>query len=373
MTPPAARGRRRLLTWVTLVVVAGLGALLVGALTAAPQSPLDPGSAAPSGSRALVRVLARYGVPVTATTSRRTARTRAAVVVTAPDEYTDTQLRDLRRRAGVLVLVRPATRATHAVLPAADPSGATPDAEPGCAAAGPRAAGLLDVPGDAVAYTAGRSGATRCYGGLVLLAPHLVVLGSADLLTNDRLGHEGDAALAVDLLSADRTATSLAWLRPGDDAGGHGAQSVLDVFPASSFRALWWLVAVGVLLALWRARRLGAPVTEPLPVVVRAAEVVEGHGRLYLRAGARDRAAAALRDAALRRLRRALALPPSAGPGEVAAVVAPLVGRPPADVLSVLHGTAPGDDPALQRLARDLHDLEAAAGRAATTGGGHGR
>ena len=59
--------------------------------------------------------------------------------------------------------------------------------------------------------------------------------------------------------------------------------------------AFIWLAVLGGLLVLWRARRLGPVVTEPLPVVVRSAEVVEGHGRLYSRAGARDRAAAALR------------------------------------------------------------------------------
>ena len=53
----------------------------------------------------------------------------------------------------------------------------------------------------------------------------------------------------------------------------------------------------GVLLALWQARRLGPVVAERLPVVVRAAETVEGRGRLYRARRARDRAAAALRAA----------------------------------------------------------------------------
>ena len=52
-----------------------------------------------------------------------------------------------------------------------------------------------------------------------------------------------------------------------------------------------------VLVAGWRARRLGPVVEEPLPVVVRAAEVTEGRARLYRRAKARDRAANELRRA----------------------------------------------------------------------------
>ena len=50
-----------------------------------------------------------------------------------------------------------------------------------------------------------------------------------------------------------------------------------------------------LVVGVWRGRRLGPIMTEPLPVTVRAAETVEGHGRLYHRLNARDRAANALR------------------------------------------------------------------------------
>ena len=82
---------------------------------------------------------------------------------------------------------------------------------------------------------------------------------------------------------------------PGIDDAGSGSPSIWALFPPWAQRAFWWLLVVGVLLALWRGRRLGPVVTEPLPVVVRSAEVVEGHGRLYRRAGARERAAELLR------------------------------------------------------------------------------
>jgi hypothetical protein len=121
---------------------------------------------------------------------------------------------------------------------------------------------------------------------------------------------------------------------------------------------------VGVLVAVWRARRLGAVVAEPLPVVVRAAELVEGHGRLYARAGARDRAAASLRGAAINRLGRRLGLPRGASPQHVAEAVAPFAGGSAADVAALLAGPPPADDAALGRLARELDTLEAAlAGR----------
>ena len=54
------------------------------------------------------------------------------------------------------------------------------------------------------------------------------------------------------------------------------------------------LVAVAV-LALWRARRLGRVVEEPLPVVVKAIETTQRRGRLDRKARDRQHAAAALR------------------------------------------------------------------------------
>jgi hypothetical protein len=102
-------------------------------------------------------------------------------------------------------------------------------------------------------------------------------------------------------------------------------------------------------------------VTEPLPVVVRSAELVEGHGRLYARAGARDRAAAALRHATSVRLAARLGLPRGAPADQVAVAVAPVVGRSPAETAGILAGPPPADDAALMRLAHDLDHLEAAA------------
>ena len=106
------------------------------------------------------------------------------------------------------------------------------------------------------------------------------------------------------------------------------------------------MVAV-LLLALWRARRLGPVVTEPLPVVVRAAETVEGRARLYRRGGARDTAAEALRGApgpgwrrcwgCRRAPRRPRWWPPIGG----------RTGVPAASVGALLYGAAPADDAAL--------------------------
>ncbi len=73
--------------------------------------------------------------------------------------------------------------------------------------------------------------------------------------------------------------------------------------------ALLTVVLLGVML--WRGRRLGRLVSEPLPAVVRAAETTESRGRLYRKGRDTGRAGAILqrRPAAPRRLPR---LPPGA-------------------------------------------------------------
>ena len=91
------------------------------------------------------------------------------------------------------------------------------------------------------------------------------------------------------------------------------------------------LGVVVVLLALWRMRRLGPLVTEPLPVVVRACETVEGHGRLYRSRRARDRAAAALREAALGRIVTRLGLPRDVTADAVCQELADRTGRDPGE------------------------------------------
>ena len=129
---------------------------------------------------------------------------------------------------------------------------------------------------------------------------------------------------------------------------------------------LGWLAVVVVVLALWRARRLGRVVEEPLPVVVRAAEAVEGRSRLYRASGARGSAAEALRAATRERVARRTGLPAGADRTAVVGTASERAGADPAVVDALLYGGAPGDDDALVRLADDLRSLEQTLSREAT-------
>jgi hypothetical protein len=150
----------------------------------------------------------------------------------------------------------------------------------------------------------------------------------------------------------------LVWYRPSPADARGGNASLLDLLPDGwKWATLQLVIAVG-LLALWRARRLGPVVTEPLPVRVRAAEAVEGRGRLYHRIQARDRAADALRSAVRSRLRPQLGLGRASDRVALVEAVSRRTGRPAADVDGLLYGAAPADDPALVRLADELDALE---------------
>jgi hypothetical protein len=352
---------RRLRLWLVLAVLLALAGVAVALLSPRPGRALDPTSARKDGSKALAALLANHGAPVTRTTSLNTAvRAGAATILVAePDAYSANQLARLSRGVGRLVLAGPSVAALRAVTSAVVRVGtASGPTEPGCTAPGATAAGSVDLPESATYRT---TGGTACFGGAVLVAPRLVVLGSAALLRNDTLADKGVAALDLNTISGDGSARSVAWLLPGAEAAGPGEPSVWQLFPAGAHRAFAWLIVVALLLVLWQGRRLGPAVTEPLPVVVRAAEVVEGHGRLYRRAGARDRAAAALRAAAVARLGTHAGMPRNSVE-QVAAAVAAATGRPGFDVVQLLAGPPPGDDAALLRLATALDELELAAG-----------
>jgi hypothetical protein len=109
---------------------------------------------------------------------------------------------------------------------------------------------------------------------------------------------------------------------------------------------------------LWRGRRLGPLVVEPLPVVVKAVESTQGRGRLYRRVRDREHAAGILREATRRRLGNHLRLPPDTGSEELVHAVTRATGRPPDALRGLLETGSVPDDTALTRLAHELAALE---------------
>ncbi|MFD2801624.1 DUF4350 domain-containing protein [Prauserella oleivorans] len=336
---------------VIVVLVLLTGVVLSLARSGGDGRDLDPASAEPGGSRALARLLAAQGVRVEpVTSSADVSAAGATLLVTSPGLVADAALRTLAAEAASVVLIAPDQRALDAVAPGMTAGDVltTTTRHPGCGRADAVAAGPVTLGG-----TAYRAPAT-CYDGALAASDAVTVLGSGHPLTNTALDDEGNAALALRLLGGHER---LVWYQPsaGDPGLRGGQESLYDLLPGSWVFGAVQLGVAAALFALWRARRLGPVVTEPLPVVVRGAETVEGRARLYRRAGARDHAAEALRRATRDRLLPALGLPADAEPEAVVAAVAARTGR---DAHDVLYGPSPADDAALVRLAGSLDALE---------------
>ncbi|WP_217991162.1 hypothetical protein [Mobilicoccus massiliensis] len=109
-------------------------------------------------------------------------------------------------------------------------------------------------------------------------------------------------------------------------------------------------------LALWRGRRLGPLVTEPLPVAVPADETTRARARLYRRAGDPDAIARILRDAAADDLRQALRLRPDSELTEIARAIAAALPDTTADDVHALL-TRPVPERELLAHARELRRL----------------
>ncbi|MET9620743.1 DUF4350 domain-containing protein [Streptomyces sp. NPDC006464] len=370
-----------------------LALILIGGLTLATvrsadhHGLLDPRSADPDGSRAVAEILKAQGVTLRVVTSLDEATaatgTDTTVLVTTPDLLTVSQqsaLREaMRASAGRTVLVG----AGEASLPILAPGVSSATSAPvrnrtaDCSLPAAGRAGSVDLGGER--YLTAGARAVACYpaDGLPTLVSvqdpasgETVLVGSPDLFLNDRLDHQGNASLALQLLGSR---PHLVWYLPSlSDASAVDGDGESEDGPTDDFLSLvpsgWlWgtlqLAVAAVLAAVWRARRLGPLVTEPLPVVVRASEATEGRARLYRTSRARDRASSVLRAATRARIAPLLGVPTR--DAHSPEVLLPALsarrteaGGDPADTRDLLFGPAPADDAALIRLADQLDALE---------------
>jgi hypothetical protein len=418
-SPPPRRRRPR--RWIRAVAPFAV-LLLLWTITfvahAADEPDLDdPGTLAPTGtgpdgSSRLAELLAQRGVRIDRVTSSREAVGKIAtgdstVFVPAPDFLNPTFPWFIASLQGAhrVVVLRPGRRTmlfSPVPIYPIDQRWATAVVAPRCSEsfaidAGPAAAYRQVYGAD--------EASVRCYSdgivGVQTGDTEIIYVGASDPFRNGRIGEAGNAELAAGLLSehgrvvwldvhsrepVSRSPIDLPnpqlpqYRRDNRDRTSTGFPTI-DAFPS----ALWAVIVTGfaaaVLLALARARRLGPPVSEPLPVLVPAAEAVTGRGRLYRRIDARDATLAALRGAAVSRIARVLnpfggagsdrdltvardLLGQSAGqlPSTVEAFVRQVAARsgaPEATVRTILYGRPPSDDDELAGAVADLDRLVA--------------
>ncbi len=371
--PAAATWRSaRLPVAIGLLVAVGV-ALLGIANNRFDRGAMDPKSVEPAGARALAVLLGDRGVSVHRVKGLSSVLARAGsgstVFLPFPDREPTRLLSRLAARPTTVVLVAPSSETLGRLTAQASLTGpATVERrDPGCSDPVATTAGDADLGGGRYTMRGSNAGSSCYAGSLVTVRGRagqpVVVAGVPDPFTNARLGERGNAALALGLLGGQ---PDLWWVLPDPAAGDTGPhRSLMSVLPGWVRPVLWELALAALLAALWRGRRLGPVITESLPVVVRAAESVEGRGRLYLRARARDRAAEALRSSAQARLMRYLGLSPGGGsgadpaPAALFAAVAAQTAQPAEEIRALLLGPVPADDAGLVRLAGALDQLVA--------------
>ena len=369
---PTLAQRWRTARWVLLALAVIVAIATLSTLLTAPRpgGPMDPESTSPEGARALVTILREHGVNVIAAGDiaavEAAARPDTLLLVAQTMYLSDDQL--LRRLAalpGDRLVVSPISKTREQLAPKVRLGGSTvafADAKPDCDLREANRAGRVQLGlGDGY-EAAGEVPVTRCYGGALVRytdnGREVTVVGSGDFLTNSGLLKEGNAALAMNLAGSH---PRLIWYAPQHSESGAesgGSPGLFELMPEPVKWVILQLILAVAAVALWQGRRIGPLVAEQLPVVVRASETVEGRGRLYRSQRARDRAADALRTAALQRMTPRLGLGQDADPQAVTASVAERCGSSPQVVAHILFGPPPASDPELVNLAHELDDIE---------------
>lgn len=278
--------------------------------------PLDPRGTDPVGTAAMFRLVERLGADVTVTTTPPQDAGEHTIVVLADrfDDVTRDQIDRATRDGARLVLFDPASPLNPVPVGGqlvTDVFGVL-GRQPHCP--------LLDGVADEVESARwslldpGERATAACYPvdgavGLVV-APYgdgeVAVTGAVDALVNASIGEASHAALAVALLApTGEEQVTVVW----DATVGGGDTALLDLLPEGVRRGFWILVVAAVLYALARARRLGPPVSERLPVRVPASELVLAIGDLLGRHGHREAAARRLRADLREEVARALRVP----------------------------------------------------------------
>ena len=368
--------------WLTPVVVVAL--LIAAAITVTAlnrnalqnEDDLDPANPGYSGAQGLARSLSNHGVRVTIVRSQRELLGQridgaTTVAIASPNQLSARTARTALRHAASaasLVLLDADREVTAGMgLPVESHRAQLTEVTAGCQGTDVGAGFRLGRADRAYTPKAGSPAIKTCFpdkidGGGAMISlpattgrPAVTLLGDDSLITNGAILDADNAAISLhlfghsdhlvwyipslaDITAADSTARSMAppWFQPGLVLSGSAV----------------------LLLCLWRGRRLGPLVTEPLPVVVRAVETTESRGRMYRRARDRTRAMAVLQLATRRRLAAYLGLSASSPVSSVAAASAAVSGRDYREVLGLLSSTATPDDLSLLEHANALLALE---------------
>jgi hypothetical protein len=321
-----------------------------------PGAPLDPRSTKPNGAKALRYLLEQYGVTVdlTSTVPPRGSADRVLVLVDHLSARQRDALESFVDAGGVLVVADPTSPLGLGGTNGIDLRGIDTALDPGlCTITALRTIDAVEVSeGEASLPVRGED--TSCFGdrerAYVVVhgegAGTIVALGGATQWTNDLLDEAANAGLATMLLAP--TAGGRVVVLSGD--GGGGEKGLFDLVPNRVWFAIGQIGMAFVVIALWRARRLGRVVVEPQPVEIAGSELVVASGRILDRIAQPQRAADVLRRELVHDLASRFGSRADINVETLDATVSASGRIPPGTVLAVLGEPVP-DERALVALA----------------------
>lgn len=430
--PVPSRPQHRRRTWLIVlgVVVSVLIVVLVAALalggapSSKPTPPSnsvagDPDNVGPTGAHAVTKVISDHGMGVTVARGLDELRDRttpgaddtvvlsgSGALTPANASYLLDKFRDVKR----VVLVSPTDNALAAMgLPVTVAVVAQNRSTATCSVIGIAPDDVISSQGigvgsysSATSYTPTQPAAS-CFPddtdtgsdvvdrpGQIVVVPATtshpeIVVTDGDFWHNANLAEDDNAGVALRVLASSGR---LIWFIPsfGDrppepDEPDSDPRSQIPRWIGPGFLLAAFAVFA---LMLWRGRRFGPMVTEPLPAVVKAIETTRARGRLYHRAGADSRAAAILRIRTISRIAGYLGLhydpvqaldaldasdehddsgvwTPDGSDSSVAAIIsvaAAATHRDARDVARLLTGPLPEGDDALVVFTTELTALE---------------
>ena len=349
-----------------------VAALVVGLVVVAwaagrpPQDgdPLDPRSSGELGARGLVLFVEELGGEVTTTPGGPDADADVTLVLADRlNESTRDQVLDWVGEGGTLVIADPSSLLSG---PLAEETGGLGDLLTGdltrgvCDIAALAEVDEIDAPGAALYAVEPADGS--CFGddkeayvvSGAVGAGTIVSLGSPTVFLNDSLDDRDHAALAGALL-APEPGTQVTIVE--EPPPGEGDDTLGDLVADGVEAALLQPAVAFLVYVLFRARRLGRPVPEPLPVQIAGSELVVAVGGLIQQSRDPARAASVLREDTRRTLARRLGLPVDADPAVVADAVASRAGVDRDQVLQLLTTAPVPDEQALVDLAQALDTM----------------
>lgn len=361
-SPP---GRRRLaIGWVAGAVVVAVAIVVAGAPV--DDRPLDPSSPGPRGLLGVVELLRELDVEVTVGLDvPADTESRVFVPLDVLGDPRRAELTDWVRSGGTLVVAGADARLhglRAAGRPFVDGLAATAHA-PDCDLAALAAVGRvvhgswdpMEVPDEGIGCF-GAGGAAW-----LVIRPEgdgtIVAVGSAEPFTNAALDRADNAVLAAALLGPAAGDRLVVVPRP---PVGEGDTALVDLIPLRIWAGLALLLVAVLLGVVWRARRLGRPVEEPLPPVLPAAELARSVGDLLERAASRQGAADQLRSGVRHEVARALGASPTTAQDGLAELASDRLGLAADVARSAIVDTVVADEHDLVAVAAAIHATRAA-------------